>query len=670
MDIIEYTDAEQIPGAILLLDIEKAFDSVSHNFLLNVLKYFNFGDKFIHWVKMMYFERKSYVINNGFLTPPISMSKGIFQGCPISPYLFLLVIETAALAIRQNKYVKGIPIENHDLKISLFADDSVCFLDGTQDSFTHLFDTLDKFARCSGCKVNLSKSEAIWIGSKKGSNFFPFSNHGLVWKTSHFKALGINFSVYTKAMFDLNYKVRLKQIEGTLNCWRSRNLSLVGKICVIKTLLLPQLLYLFSVLSIKIPNAFFHQLNTLFFKFIWNGGNDRVKRKCVCNDFSLCGLRMVDPYTFAMSQKMKWVKLLFDNMIDTVWKTIEMSALETYGDMLWTSYAPECILNKLRSSQLADSIRTWYVFRDKAVNEICGCDYSDLGACQCLWYNRNIRSKSKQYFYYEDWCDKGILYINDLLNPPHPGAKLFEELILDFDVSHKDRRKYNFLMQHIPSPWLEGQNHQSLEVFDCIFNNLISIQKIPRYAYSILFEKCIPDKRICFWKNLYNDPEDLDWEEIHFRNFKCSIDTRLRSFYFKVFHNAIAFNDFLFKIKRKDSPNCMFCKKLPETIIHFFCECEVVKPIWNDLDKIIRNKHDIDFASSPFEKMFGIQGDKFITYLFLCVKYFLYVCKFQNKIPNFTNFVNFLKNNRETEYHIAKRNDKLSIHYKKWRFDF
>ena len=80
----------------------------------------------------------------------------------------------------------------------------------------------------------------------------------------HFKALGINFLINTKAMFDLNYKVKLKQIEGTLNCWRSRNLSLVGKICVIKTLLWPQLLYLFSVLSIKIPNAFFHQLNSLF----------------------------------------------------------------------------------------------------------------------------------------------------------------------------------------------------------------------------------------------------------------------------------------------------------------------------------------------------------------------------------------------------------------------
>ena len=126
---------------------------------------------------------------------------------------------------------------------------------------------------------------------------------------------------------------------------------------------------------------------------------------------------------------------------------------------------------------------------------------------------------------------------------------------------------------------------------------------------------------------------------------------------------------FFLKLKEKIPLIACFVKKLSETIIHFFCESEVVKPIWNDLDKIVRNKHDINFASSPFEKMFGIQGAKFITYLFLCVKYFLYVCKFQNKIPDFTNFVNFLKNNRETEYNIAKRNDKLSIHFKKWRFD-
>ena len=195
----------------------------------------------------------------------------------------------------------------------------------------------------------------------------------------------------------------------------------------------------------------------MLFKFIWSGGNDRVKRKCVFNDYSVGGLRMVDPYAFAIAQKMTWVKLLFDNNFESIWKTFELAALEPYGDMLWISYAPESFLNKLMCSQLADSIRTWYIFSERASEELCGTSYSNLGTCQCLWYNRYIRSKSKQYFYYEEWCEKGIVYINDLLNPPLPGTKLFEELILDFEISQNDRRKYNFLMQNIPSPWLQDQ---------------------------------------------------------------------------------------------------------------------------------------------------------------------------------------------------------------------
>ena len=66
LDIIDYTNLNDIPGAILLLDIEKAFDSVSHDFLFQVLKHFNFGDQFISWIETIYSCRKSYIINNGF----------------------------------------------------------------------------------------------------------------------------------------------------------------------------------------------------------------------------------------------------------------------------------------------------------------------------------------------------------------------------------------------------------------------------------------------------------------------------------------------------------------------------------------------------------------------------------------------------------------------------
>ena len=167
LDIIEYTEKHNIPASIVLLDIEKAFDSVKLDFI-NFFKRFNFGDKFIDWIKVIYSERKRYVINNGYLTDRISMQRGIFQGCPISPYLFLFVIEIMALSIRQNENIKGISVKNQEAKISLLADDSVCFLDGSKDSFDHLFDTLHIFGLHSGCKININKSEAIWIGCKKG----------------------------------------------------------------------------------------------------------------------------------------------------------------------------------------------------------------------------------------------------------------------------------------------------------------------------------------------------------------------------------------------------------------------------------------------------------------------------------------------------------------------
>ena len=109
----------------------------------------------------------------------------------------------------------------------------------------------------SGCKINMSKSEAIHIGSSKDSDFKPFSNEGLVWKENTFRTLVVNFSLNVKALYELNFIPKLTNIEQILACWHSRNLSLIGKITVIKTLLLPQLFYLFSVLCIPTPKAFF-----------------------------------------------------------------------------------------------------------------------------------------------------------------------------------------------------------------------------------------------------------------------------------------------------------------------------------------------------------------------------------------------------------------------------
>ena len=108
------------------------------------LKYFDFGENFINWSKTLYFNRKSYVLNNGFLTNPIDVSKGNFQRYPISPYIFfchVCVIEALAIAIRENSKVQGIRINDVELKVPMLADDTTCFIIGSLESFNNFFNS-------------------------------------------------------------------------------------------------------------------------------------------------------------------------------------------------------------------------------------------------------------------------------------------------------------------------------------------------------------------------------------------------------------------------------------------------------------------------------------------------------------------------------------------------
>ena len=120
------------------------------------------------------------------------------------------------------------------------------------------------------------------------------------------------------------------------------------------------------------------------------------------------------------------------------------------------------------------------------------------------------------------------------------------------------------MIKNIPFPWLDGLNINDFDVHEEIIKKLKQCKKVTKYSYSIFGDECIPEKSISFWKDSCLLPDNINWEKTHLTNFKSTLDPRLRAFYFKIFHRTIAFNDFLFKIKRKDCPLCFFCNKDPE----------------------------------------------------------------------------------------------------------
>ena len=95
-DLLEYTDVKKIPGILLFIDFEKAFDTIEWPFIQNVLRHFNFGQVIRKWVSILYSDVESAVINGGYMTNYFKVSRGVRQGCPLSPLLFVLAVEILA----------------------------------------------------------------------------------------------------------------------------------------------------------------------------------------------------------------------------------------------------------------------------------------------------------------------------------------------------------------------------------------------------------------------------------------------------------------------------------------------------------------------------------------------------------------------------------------------
>ena len=189
---MELTAKQDIPGLLIFIDFRKAFDSLELNFLQKCLESFNFGPNFIRWVMTFYKNIQSCVINNGITSNYFTIKRGVRQGDPISPYLFVVAVETLAIAIRQNSMIKGITIDKKETKLLQYADDTTAVLSDINSAQT-LFRLLDNFKKLSGLEVNPTKTEGMWIGSSRENKTKPF---GIKWPNEPIKALGVYLFIY------------------------------------------------------------------------------------------------------------------------------------------------------------------------------------------------------------------------------------------------------------------------------------------------------------------------------------------------------------------------------------------------------------------------------------------------------------------------------------------
>ena len=245
-DRMDFTVSKNIPGILIFIDFHKAFDSLEWNFLLSCLRVFKFGPGFIRWVEIFYKNIQSCVLNNGFASDFFALERGVKQGDPLSPYLFVLAVEVLAIAVRQNTCIKGISIDGQETKLLQYADDTTATLSDL-NSARAFFDLLDTFKLLSGLAINHSKTEDMWIGSCRNNNSKPF---GIKWPREPIKALGVYYSYDLTLLREKNFLENLDKIKKLLNLWSSRGLSLYGKVTVIKSLVIPKSVYICSLMPV------------------------------------------------------------------------------------------------------------------------------------------------------------------------------------------------------------------------------------------------------------------------------------------------------------------------------------------------------------------------------------------------------------------------------------
>ena len=146
---------------IILLDAEKAFDKIQHPFMIKVMERSGIQGPYLNMIKAIYSKPVANIKVNGEKLEAIPLKSGTKQGCPLSPYLFNIVLEVLARAIRQQKEIKGSQIGKEEVKISLFADDMIVYISDPKNSTRGLLNLINSFGEVAGYKINSNKSVAF-----------------------------------------------------------------------------------------------------------------------------------------------------------------------------------------------------------------------------------------------------------------------------------------------------------------------------------------------------------------------------------------------------------------------------------------------------------------------------------------------------------------------------
>ena len=295
-ELVQVCNKRKVPTIVLKLDFAKAFDTVSWDALMAILSARGFSPLWCHWVLDLLSSSKSAVLFNGCPGPWIECKRGLRQGDPMSPYLFLLVADVLQSLIKSDGGVRHPILEDGTCAVLQYADDTLVVCRGEIADVTRLRTLLDQFADATGLKINYSKSTAVpmhvppavlpeciaILGCRQEG--FPQTYLGLPLSNTKLKLTA--FSPF------------VAKADRYLAGWQASLLNPMGRTVLINSVLDSQLVYLMC--SLPVPAGALAQVDQRRRAFLWTGEETATGASClvawsqVCTDKCNGGLGVRD----------------------------------------------------------------------------------------------------------------------------------------------------------------------------------------------------------------------------------------------------------------------------------------------------------------------------------------------------------------------------------------
>ena len=593
-DIMDYRERYKISGKMICIDFKKAFDSVSRTFLFRTLSTFCFGPSFIQWIHTFYKNISSCIMNNGFSTALFDVQRGVRQGDPLSAYLFITVLEILTVSIRSDQDIEGILVDKKEIKVGLFADDLTALL-RNDISLLNFLRCVDNFGACSCLNINYDKSEILLLGDLTNSALEYTLLQNIAVKKS-VKILGVHFTYNHIAKRKLNFDDLIISIKEKLKMWRWRDLTIIGRIQIVKTFIIPIFLYRASLSCVD--KEFMNDVNKIIFEFIWKG-KDKVKRSALISDIEYGGLKAPHLDSIIKAQRIMCCKK-FASVESRRWTAILLHYLRPVGGKLILGCNFDVTKLPIKLPPFYEDCLKCFA-KCSVENQDSLQYYEDANPSRIiLWNNKFIRINGKSV-YNSRLANAGIIRLGYLITENNDFVT--NSRVRELNMSPLDAFNIASLIDALPVQWRQSLRtcmstiNEPFILENYILLSLngqnVSISKaVSKIIYKELRDRIITPPTAQFKYNAQLADDELDWRKIYSLPHRVALDSKSREFQYKLLNRCLATNVFLSKISIVASPLCSFCGVMDESLEHIFVSCHYTEKFWAEVIKWLGD-HDV-----------------------------------------------------------------------------